>query len=69
MEIAHCLDIIRQKLMCSVDIGVFGSVWVNRTDPHPFTDFKTKHVCRNFEDVREWAEKNQMYDENLPDDF
>src|SRR2546421_10265969 len=28
MCLAHCLDILRQRLMCSVDIGVFGAVWV-----------------------------------------
>lgn len=31
--VGHCLDFIRQRLMCSVDVGVFGSVWVNKTDP------------------------------------
>jgi hypothetical protein len=54
--------------MCTVDIGVFGSVWVNKTSPHPFVDFNTKHVCRNFGQVREWAENNQM-DEYVPVDF
>jgi hypothetical protein len=41
---------------------------VNRTNPHPFVDFNTKHICRNFEQVREWAEKNQI-EEDLPDDW
>jgi hypothetical protein len=55
--------------MCTIDIGVFGSVWVgNRSDPHSFLDFNTKHVCRNFEEIREWAEENQL-PKNLPKDF
>jgi hypothetical protein len=51
-----------------MDIGVFGSVWVGkRTDVHTFTDFNTKHVCRNFDQIREWARLNQMPDQ--PGDF
>ena len=50
--------------MCTMDTGVFGSVWVgNHTDPHLFVDFNTKHVCRNFEAIRAWAERNQIPEE------
>jgi hypothetical protein len=54
--------------MCAVDTGVFGGIWVNRTKPHTFVDFNTKHVCKNFDAVRAYAERNQMSEE-LPDDF
>jgi hypothetical protein len=54
--------------MCAMDIGVLGYRWVNRTDPMPFPDFKTAHVCRNFEEIREWAERNQV-PEDMSDDF
>jgi hypothetical protein len=64
----HCRDFIRQRLICTMDIGVFGSVWVgNRSDMHTFTDFNTKHVCRNFDQIREWARLNQM--QGQPEDF
>jgi hypothetical protein len=54
--------------MCTMDIGVFGSVRVgNRSDMHTFTDFNTKHVCRNFDQIREWARLNQM--QGQPEDF
>lgn len=59
---------IRQRLMCTVDIGVFGSVWVNATSPHTFVDFNTKHVCRDFETIRKWAEERQI-SEDVPGDF
>ncbi|KAF7194302.1 Cyclochlorotine biosynthesis protein O [Pseudocercospora fuligena] len=67
----HCLDILRQQLMCTVDIGVMGQIWwqpkgVN--DPQPFVDFNTKHICRNFEDIRTWAKERQM-PEKVPKDF
>jgi hypothetical protein len=56
---AHCLDILRQQLMCTVDIGVLGKVWWNQDNPTPYPDFNTQHKCRDFEAVRNWAEKNQ----------
>ncbi|ODH42645.1 hypothetical protein ACO22_01170 [Paracoccidioides brasiliensis] len=56
-HISHCVDIIRQQLMCTADIGVFGQWWIEGTGP--FIDFNTAHKCRNFEDIRKWAEKRQ----------
>lgn len=55
--------------MCDVDTGVFGAVWYgNVSDPMPFVDFNTRHTCKNFNDVREWAMKRQTPEE-LPDDY
>lgn len=68
---AHCLDIIRQQLMCTVDVGILGQVWFQPDAdeaPSAFVDFNTKHTCRNFEAVRQWAEERQMPDE-VPDDW
>ncbi|KAL5341429.1 hypothetical protein BJX70DRAFT_358731 [Aspergillus crustosus] len=59
-HVSHCLDIIRQQLMCTIDIGVLGQVWIHPDEPSPFVDFNTDHRCRNFEDVRAWAERNQL---------
>jgi hypothetical protein len=65
---AHCLDILRQQLMCTVDVGVLGQVWWDPEEPKAFVDFNTKHVCRNFEDVRKWAEARQL-PEKAPSDY
>ena len=49
--------------MCTVDVGVLGQVWVqNENDEYPraFVDFNTKHRCRDFAAVREWAEAHQL---------
>jgi hypothetical protein len=54
--------------MCVVDVGVMGQVWWDRSSPRAFPDFNTAHVCRNFEAVREWAEKNQA-PEDVPQDY
>ncbi|KAF2628628.1 hypothetical protein BU25DRAFT_490282 [Macroventuria anomochaeta] len=69
-HVTHCLDIIRQELMCNIDIGVLGQVWYQppNSDIEPFVDFNTVHTCRNFEVVRDWAEKHQLPTET-PDDF
>ena len=65
---AHCLDILRQQLMCTVDIGLLGQVWWNREMPLAYPDFNTKHTCRNFEEVRKWAEAHQA-PKDVPADY
>jgi hypothetical protein len=46
--------------MCNVDTSVLGQVWVDPDEPMAFPVFNTKHVCKNFDQVREWAEKLQV---------
>ncbi|KAL2826724.1 hypothetical protein BJY01DRAFT_262277 [Aspergillus pseudoustus] len=67
-HVSHCLDILRQQLMCTVDTGVLGQVWLYPEHPTPFVDFNTEHRCRNFEEIRAWAERNQLPEET-PGDF
>jgi hypothetical protein len=57
---AHCLDIIRQTLMCNIDTGVLGQVWVDKSAPNAFPDFNTRHKCKNFDDIRTWAVAHQV---------
>lgn len=55
---AHCVDSIRQSLMCSVDISTLFWEWLpdqQRSTP----DSRTTHTCRDFEKVREWAVEHQ----------
>ncbi|KAF2423603.1 hypothetical protein EJ08DRAFT_652714 [Tothia fuscella] len=59
-HVTHCMDILRQQLMCTVDTGVLGQVWVDPKGPAPFVDFNTKHTCKNFDAIRRWAEENQL---------
>lgn len=65
---AHCLDILRQQLMCSVDVGVMGQIWYDQEEALPFVDFNTQHKCRNFDEIREWARVRQAPEET-PDDY
>lgn len=66
---AHCMDIIRQQLMCTVDLGVLGQIWLYPQSPRAFVDFNTNHKCRNFDDVRRWAEEHQLPSQGIPKDF
>ncbi|KAI9640724.1 hypothetical protein NHQ30_011033 [Ciborinia camelliae] len=64
---AHCLDIIRQQLMCQVDTGVLGQVWWDKSKPQAFVDFNTEHKCKNFDAIRQWAEERQLPAAGHPD--
>lgn len=60
----HCMDIVRQQLQCSSDVGTFGQRWIQRKDRdlNVFPIFDTLHSCRNFDDILKWAKNNQAFD-------
>jgi hypothetical protein len=68
LSAAHCLDILRQQLMCKPDLGFLGQVWHNQSFPSAFVDFNTQHKCRNYESLRQWAEARQL-PQDVPGDF
>ena len=55
----HCIDIIRQQLMCKADVTPL--TWVR--DP---VDGKAKevaqviHTCNNFQSVRDWVMEHKL---------
>ena len=53
--------------MCTVDVGMLGQVWWNKNSPQAYPDFNTQHKCRNFDAIRQWAEKHQAPEEVPPD--
>ncbi|KAF5022922.1 hypothetical protein F66182_5041 [Fusarium sp. NRRL 66182] len=70
LHLTHCLDTIRQVLMCNTDTSLLGQVWYKKDDPRAFPDFNTKHTCKNYDDVRKWAKKLQAPPpESLPGDY
>jgi hypothetical protein len=50
----HCVDSIRQSLMCSSDISTIYWSW-NEERGRTLANAQTTHVCRDFEKIREWA--------------
>ncbi|KAJ5837119.1 hypothetical protein N7447_003145 [Penicillium robsamsonii] len=55
----HCVEILRQFIMCHVDVGVVTSHWVEgRKKPWP--NFNTEHVCKDYDQVLKWTEQHQL---------
>lgn len=70
LHASHCLDTIRQVLMCNADTGVLGQVWYDPENIRTFPDFQTKHKCKNFDAIRQWAIDHQAPPtESLPEDY
>ncbi|KIY69269.1 hypothetical protein CYLTODRAFT_318831, partial [Cylindrobasidium torrendii FP15055 ss-10] len=65
-HISHCIDSIRQSLMCSADVSV--NVW--QWDESYEDDVKLvgrsniAHSCRNYDRLLEWAQERAI--ENMP---
>ncbi|THC96955.1 hypothetical protein EYZ11_003563 [Aspergillus tanneri] len=62
----HCLDMLRQKLMCDPDLGMVTYVWAKGWK-QPFPDFSTMHKCRDYTKVLEWARENYVHGINVAD--
>jgi hypothetical protein len=58
MPSGHCVDILRQQLMCTFDTSIFGQWWVEGVGP--FVDFNTKHRCKNFDALSGWVRDHQL---------
>ena len=59
MSTGHCINQLRQVIMCKADLGVFGQVWVDKIE-QPFVDFNTKHMCKNYATIQRKAEEFQI---------
>ncbi|KDR68097.1 hypothetical protein GALMADRAFT_78990, partial [Galerina marginata CBS 339.88] len=74
-HVSHCVDTIRQSLMCSADISV--NVWQWSAELSAVVGYSTQaHTCRNFEKLRDWARSRRLLEwidtrlfveDNLPD--
>lgn len=54
----HCVDIIRQRLMCTADPGMVTFRWVEGEDTLTEPDFNTLHYCRSFDGLLDWNKAN-----------
>jgi len=53
IHVQHCLDLLRQTLMCHADTTVEAVDQVSRG----VTGFGVEHQCRNFEQLKHWTEE------------
>ena len=59
-HIDHCVDTIRQSLMCHSDISVLPFQWKDH-DQEVKIWGQIPHVCRDFDRITEWAQANQFH--------
>ncbi|KAJ5087929.1 hypothetical protein N7456_011545 [Penicillium angulare] len=57
-HLSHCIDAIRQSLMCNADISPVPWVWNSKLQKLRPVENST-HTCRDFEAIRLWAEERQ----------
>ncbi|OAG06061.1 uncharacterized protein CC84DRAFT_1187106 [Paraphaeosphaeria sporulosa] len=55
----HCVEVLRTKLMCASDVSVF-TYHAMPGQQAPMPDYDSKHVCRNFDKIKQWATDNAM---------
>ncbi|CAJ2509453.1 Uu.00g144790.m01.CDS01 [Anthostomella pinea] len=60
LHIDHCVNSIREAMMCSADITPIPFHTVNETDLHVFPELAATHTCRDFDAIREWARPRQV---------
>ncbi|KAG1768902.1 hypothetical protein EV702DRAFT_979146, partial [Suillus placidus] len=56
----HCIEMIRQSIMCNADVTMITWYWVQgHTVPYP--NFNTRHRCRNFEKIIDWSVEHAIH--------
>ncbi|KAK0753503.1 hypothetical protein B0T18DRAFT_312488, partial [Schizothecium vesticola] len=59
-HIDHCIEMLRQVLMCSSDLGIITYNFVSFR-PEAWPDFNTVHQCRDVEKVVNWYHDRELY--------
>ncbi|KAK3317707.1 hypothetical protein B0T19DRAFT_435447 [Cercophora scortea] len=59
-HVDHCVDAIRQSLMCNADISVLTWRW-NRKQKKNMEMGTILHTCRRFDKIQDWARKHAVY--------
>lgn len=60
MHLDHCIEMIRQNIMCNADVTMITWDWVQRHS-FPYPNFNTRHQCRNYEKILDWAVKHAVH--------
>ncbi|KAI9814386.1 MAG: hypothetical protein M1827_003242 [Pycnora praestabilis] len=58
-HVDHCIDSIRQNLMCNADFSLMTFRWVNDSvDPKP--NFEGQHECVDWDKLNDWVEERSF---------
>ncbi|KAG0697876.1 hypothetical protein DFH29DRAFT_944379, partial [Suillus ampliporus] len=60
LHLDHCIEMIRQNIMCNADVTMITWDWVER-HRIPYPNFNTRHQCRNFEKILDWAVEHAVH--------
>lgn len=55
----HCIEMLRQNIMCNADVGIIPHHWIKQS-PDPFANFNTWHKCRDIGSVERWIEEHAI---------
>ena len=58
-HLTHCIEMLRQTLMCHGDMSLVTYNWVQGRAV-PFANFNGVHQCRNWDELVEWNEDNDV---------
>ncbi|KAF9803517.1 hypothetical protein IEO21_09655 [Rhodonia placenta] len=61
MHLDHCIEMLRQLILCTADVGVITYDWVQGYS-RPYPNFNTLHTCRNADRILEWNERNGLHE-------
>ncbi|TDZ31335.1 Oxidase ustYa [Colletotrichum spinosum] len=59
MHLEHCIDALRQAVMCSADVTPHPWVW---KDGQNREVADVMHSCRNFDAIRDWARPRDVFE-------
>ena len=55
----HCIDTIRQAILCFSDISTIYWEWIPSVQ-ETYANARTTHTCRDFDSIKEWAMEHTM---------
>lgn len=61
IHLEHCIEILRQVVMCHADPGVIGHHFVRGYNNRPYPNFNGLHMCRNSESIIDWAYEHMVH--------
>ncbi|KAJ3497002.1 hypothetical protein NLG97_g2235 [Lecanicillium saksenae] len=64
LHVDHCIDILRQVLMCQGDVSLVSYKWIQGHN-RPWSEFDVDHTCRDWNAVMKWAGDHHIPDEKM----
>jgi len=59
MHADHCIDLLRQVLMCRGDLSLLTYSWIDGYQ-RPWPEYSVAHTCHNWDNVMKWASENYI---------